>query len=230
MLAGSYNYRQLNNRHFPITLVETQYFPSVSFFAFVLQSESIRIEQHENYQKRGLRNKCHITGSHGVETLSIPLQKGKNQQQPIKEVKIANDQAWVRHHWNSLQIAYGKSGFFIHYADKIKSVLDKQHKFLFDLNNDLLISLFKLLHIDFNVDFTSEYLKVYDYPVVDIRNQTDLINTNSHPFIKIESQKYPQIFSDRLGFIDHLSILDLLFCLGPDSKRILKQYKITTKN
>lgn len=220
----------MNDRPFPISLIETQYFPSVSFFALALQSESILIEQHENYQKRGFRNKCHIVGSHGIESLSIPLQKGKNQQQPIKEVKIANDQPWVRHHWNSLQTAYGKSGFFIHYADKIKSVLDKQHKFLFDLNTELLITLFKLVHIDFNVDFTSEYLKVYDYPILDIRNQTESIYTNSHPLINIESQAYPQIFSDRLGFVDHVSILDLLFCLGPDSKRILEQYKITTKN
>ena len=162
-----------------------------------------------------------------METLSIPLLKGKNQQQAIKDVKIANDQAWIIQHWKSLQTAYGKSPFFMHYADKLKSILDKKHTYLYDLNTELLYAVFSLLHISCQIEFTTSYIKEYKSPVIDLRNLTDLLQPNAKSSLSMESHSYPQLFSDRLGFTDNLSILDLLFCLGPDGVRILKQFKIS---
>ncbi len=209
-----------------IPLFETQYFPSISLFGIALQFGKVIIEEHENYQKRGYRNKCVIVASHGIETLSIPLSKGKNQQQPIKEVKIVNDHTWIKQHWNSLQTAYGKSAFFMHYADKLKYVLDKKHTYLFDLNTELLSTIINLLRINIQLEFTSAYIKDYNAPVIDLRNQLDSIHMKKNQSISIDSPPYPQLFSDRLGFTDNLSILDLLFCMGPDTVRILKQINI----
>ena len=72
-------------------IIELQYFPSISFFAILLQFDQILIEQHDNYQKRTYRNRCHIASANGLLRLSVPLEKGKNNQQTIRDVKIAND-------------------------------------------------------------------------------------------------------------------------------------------
>jgi hypothetical protein len=216
----------LKQESLSIPLFETQYFPSVGFFALAIHYGKLFIELQENYQKRGFRNKCPIVASHGVETLSIPLLKGKNQQLAIKEVRIAYDQDWINHHWKSLQTAYGKSAFFIHYGDKLKSILDKKHSYLFDLNTELLYTVMGLLHINCQIEYTSSYWKECMAPVIDLRNQTDLMHPDKSLAITLESHPYPQLFSDRLGFTDKLSILDLLFCMGPDSVGILKQFKI----
>ena len=206
-----------------IPLFEVIYFPPVSFFAVAYNFPVVLIEQYENYQKRGLRSKCNILASGGIETLSIPLQKGKNQQKPITEVRISYDLPWRRQHLNSLQTAYGKSAYYIHYIDKIKAVFDKDYEFVFELDVALINLFFELLRLDTVLGYTEEYKPVQEKYIWDLRNRLNNIDSNR---LITEEGVYPQTFSDRHGFVSGLSILDLLFCMGPESVRVLQKMKL----
>ena len=109
-------------------LLEIQYLPSLQYVSKLLQCPKIYLEQHENYSKGSYRNRCHIAGAQGLQRLSIPLEGGKHQQQPIREVRISNDESWQSQHWTSIKSAYGKSPFFEHYADVFLPFYKKEYE------------------------------------------------------------------------------------------------------
>ena len=137
-------------------LLELQYLPPVQYFSLLAKHPVALIEQHENYVKGSYRNRCHVACVFGVQRLSIPLKKGKHQQLPIREVRIAYDEPWQMQHWRTIQSGYGKSPFYEHYADVFHLFFEKKHEFLFDLNYELLVTVLKLLRLKPEIRFTEK--------------------------------------------------------------------------
>ncbi len=202
-------------------LVELQYFPSIQYFSKLLAYKKVEIEQHENYTKRSYRNRCHIASANGLQRLSIPLAKGKNESQNIRAVKIANDENWQSKHWTAIQSAYGSAPFFEFYADEIRPFFEEKQTFLFDYNIKILACLLDLLGMAVNWQLTAAYDK-NPSEALDFRNQiSPKINPKNDA--NFQSPVYGQVFEEKLGFIENLSILDLLFCKGPESILLLEE-------
>ena len=192
-------------------LIETQYLPPIDTFLQVIQYPEVLFESCENYQKRSFRNRCDIATANGVLSLTIPLESGKNAQQLIKDVRIANTDRWQAQHWQAIRSAYGRAPFFEHYQDYFLPFYEKPYDFLFEFNYELFLVIKKLLKMNITISLTTSYEKEYNpETIVDLRNK---ISNRSTPFAPT-FQKYPQVFEDRHGFIPNLSILDLLFCMG----------------
>lgn len=202
-------------------LIELHYFPSIQYFAQLIRYPGFLIESHENYQKGGYRNRCLIASANGVLRLSVPLEGGKHQQQPIRDVRISHNETWPLQHWRSMVSAYGNSPFFLHYGEELEEILNKRQAFLFDLNMELLKALLRMLGIPAAIHLTDAYHAVYDTLLLrDLRNE---ISPKKPPASDFKRVPYPQVFQDRFGFIPNLSILDLLFCCGPQAKEILEK-------
>ena len=209
-------------------ILELQYLPPLQYFTKFVKYEQVSIEQHENYIKGSYRNRCYIYGSHGPLRLSIPLLKGKNEQQNIREVQIASREAWEAHHWQSIQSAYGNAPFFEFYADDFRPVFEKKHKYLFDLNWQLLELILPFLGLDTFPKLTSEYQKAYLAPNFDFRNGIFPKKHRQKEDPYFQPQAYPQVFAEKKGFVPNLSILDLLFCTGPEAGLILERNTVMT--
>ncbi len=181
----------------------TAYFPSISTFQSMMQQTLIEIDADEHYQKNSYRNRCHLASSQGKILLSVPLKKGKNQQQPIREVLIAYDQNWVDLHLKTLHNNYRRSAFFDYLYPPIYQILKSHPKYLIDLNWASLEFVFKVLHWNPTIAYQIHYTNVAVSPPKSIR------------------LAYPQLFEDKTGFLDDLSIVDLLMCIGPQIKYIL---------
>jgi len=199
------------------TLLLPLFCPPVSYFAAWAAAETVWLEQHETYQKGSYRNRCHIAGPNGLQRLSVPLEKGKHDGQPIREVRIAYHEPWIQQHRHSLQTAYGKSPFYEHYAPAIYRAWERRPRFLFDLNLALLEVLLPFLHLDASkMKRTPKYVP---YPAPNAWDLRESIHPKKAPALDLPA--YPQVFADRHGFLPDLSVLDLLFCLGPESGRVL---------
>ena len=205
---------------YDMLLIETQYFPPIQFFRMAEKYDVLVIEAKEHYQKTGYRNRCVIAGPNGIQRLTVPLVKGKNEQQPITNTTIANDTAWQKMHWQAIQTAYGKSPFFEFYAPELRSIFEKEWTYLFDLNSEIIQTLKELLQGSFSIEKTSIYSKKPEAPIFDFRNKMAPKNR-----IKPENlmPPYPQVFESKNGFLSNLSILDLLFCVGPESYYYLEE-------
>ena len=199
-------------------LIETQYFPSVPFFAHLQKSGKVYLEAHENYVKRSYRNRCHIASANGVERLSIPLLKGKNEGQCIRSVRISYSQPWQAKHWHAIRSAYGNSPFFEHYADEVAVFFkDNKPEYLWDFNLGIIKAMLGLMEIKTELHLTTEYHKTAPENMLDLRNK--ISPKTMAPASVFQPVRYPQVFEERHGFLPGLSILDLLFCAGPAAKR-----------
>ncbi len=142
--------------------------------------------------------------------LSVPLLKGKNQQQPIHDVRIAYHTPWHAQHWHAIQTAYGSAPYFIHYSDELRKIFYSRFEKIYDMNMTILKWLLVKTHAPSQLIETTEYSKTNNEDVIDKRNTV-------LPMMEFHSPKYNQVFMDRAGFISNLSVLDLLMNVGPEA-------------
>ncbi len=200
-------------------LLSLHYLPCIEYFACFIKYDKIYIEACENYTKQSYRNRCMIKASQKIDTLSVPICKDSSHI-PIKEVRIDYSQAWIKDHWRGIQTAYGKSPFFEHYADLFHDIFHKAPPHLFDLNFELLTLCLDLLQIDAAMSLTVDYQQYPVKEVIDYRKSIHPKNSHLNNDI-LRPCIYPQVFGS--NFAENLSIIDLLFCEGPNARHILNQ-------
>lgn len=201
-------------------LHETQFFGPIATFSHYIGCDTICIEQWEHFQKRSYRNRIEILTPNGPLALSIPLCKGKNNQQLITDVKIAYEDPWIPKFLLAIRSAYGKAPYFEFYYDDIEAIMQRRYHYLFDLNQHVLLWLIKKIKLTCEITSTNTYKK----------DVTDAQDYRSFPWKKMAiGLSYTQIWSSKFDFIPNLSILDLLFCLGPETAAYLAKSKPESK-
>ena len=213
-----------NERNYCITmgerkdiLIDLHYLPSLEFFAAIISAGVVTIEAHEHYQKQSYRNRCTILGANKIQTLSIPIQK-TDPKILIKDVKINYTQKWSVEHWRSICSAYGKAPFFEYYASFFENIFIKRPKYLFEFNYQLLTLCLKLLGVKKEIGFSGQYQKKIDQNIFDARGLITPKKNYSDNKLYCPASYY-QVFGKE--FVPNLSIVDLLFCEGTNSKSIL---------
>jgi hypothetical protein len=187
-------------------LLPTAYLAPISYYAILLQDPNCRIELHEHFIKQSIRNRCDIYGANGKLRLSIPKQRKGSSKTIIENLKISYRNNWQKQHWNAIESAYNSSPFFEYYKDELKPFFEEKEEYLVNFNSKLQNAILSMLQQENIIKNTNEYLHKGDF--FDLRNYT----------WKLKNQeKYDQVFMEKQGFIPNLSILDLLFNLGPES-------------
>ncbi len=201
-------------------LLSTAFFAPVQYYSKFLKYDEIYIEQFEHFNKQTYRNRCVIMGGNGPIQLVVPVVKGRGRKILIKDLKISYDIEWQRNHWRTIFSAYNSSPFFEYYKDDIQPFFETKHEFLFDFNLKIHENVCELLEIQNNTFLTTDFEKVPDETL----NLREIISPKISPEIDLEfqPQKYTQVFSEKLGFVPNLSILDLIFNEGPNSYSILE--------
>lgn len=200
-------------------LLHPSYFPNIVTCIALAQAESIAFEYYDTYQKQTYRNRTLIYSANGKLSLNIPVQYSQKNRQFYRDVQIANDGKWQAIHWKSLYSAYRTSPFFEHYADELEPLFLTQYDFLLDFNMKCLEVLAECLQWKLLYSFTKSFQK--KTPHTDLRF---LINARKEKDIKIDP--YIQVFSNKHGFINNLSLLDLMFNEGPNTLNYLKSQDI----
>ncbi len=199
-------------------ILHPTYFPNISHFVGIANAESIAFEIEDNYQKQTFRNRTIIYAANGALILSIPVVFTQKNRQKYKDVKIANDTLWQSQHWKSLQSAYRTSPFFEFYEDDLRPLFIHKEKYLLDFNFKCIDVIFDCLQMDMKFSKTESYQK-------NIEGKTDLrhlVNTKQEQ----QFTSYTQVFHNKHGFINNLSILDLLFNEGTNALTYLQSQKL----
>ena len=200
-------------------IIESQYFLPIDVIKIIILRTHFKIDVYEQFKKASFRNRCMILGSNGIIPLSVPIVGGRSQKICTKDVKIDYSENWQRSHRRSLESSYNKSPFYSFYKSSIDALLSDKKKYLIDLNYSILMGLSNLLNISIEIEFTSEYIVRYD-DEMDFRNK--LLPKNFQADMGFNSPRYSQVFEERFGFQRNLSILDLLFCEGPNALNLLQ--------
>lgn len=200
----------------------TAYLPTVAYMASLLPYDSINVEQHETFPKQTLRNRAVIMTANGIMPLVVPAIRTKGNHTTTAEIEISYAENWNIQHWRSIETAYNSSPFFLYYKDGIEKIIMTPHERLIDLNLELTRYMLKKLKISCEINLTTDYIRTEDAEV-DLRSSFSIkqpTSTFSYPV-------YSQVFEDKHSFQPDLSIIDLLFNLGPDAKDYLTKVNPT---
>ena len=197
--------------------IELQYLPCLEYFTCILQYDRILIDVAERYVKQTFRNRCSVLTTNKIDVLTVPV-KGYDAASPTKDILIDYNQDWLRRHLGCLKSAYGKSPFYEFYISEFTHTYEKRLKFLADLNYELLTICLRLVGIKKEIRYIlsggSEEENCADNVISLINNKKSL-----NSFSYYQPAPYYQTFGN--DFVGNLSIIDLLFNMGPEAKSVL---------
>ena len=226
-------------------LLQTTYFGPIQWYQKLYRYDHCMIEQYDSFQKQTYRNRCIIATANGTQALTVPIihngelkienydmtqdntaanKSNHNSQfsilnsQLVKDLRISDHNQWRRVHWNALQSAYSESPFFEYYADDLHLFFEQKYDYLLDFNEAIRQKVCELIDIHPQVTYTTDYTSSVSHQSSAITDFRDVINAK-HPQADAEftPKEYWQVFQHKHGFLPNLSILDLLFNLGPES-------------
>ena len=192
-------------------LVSTAYLPPVEYFSLISRADEVLIEREENYVKQSFRNRCYILSAHGPQLLSVPVYLGSLHKTQLKDIRIDYSKRWQQVHIGAITASYSASPYFQFYFENIEKVISKKPAFLIDLNTDLTETILNMLKMKIQLRFTSEFEtpaeSLYDF-------RYRISPKNKSGFLMKE---YLQVFNNDNGFVHGLSIIDLVFNMGPEA-------------
>lgn len=171
------------------------------------------MEAHETFQKQTYRNRCVILGANNLEKLIIPVVVPADR--AIQKVEIDHSKKWISEHLNAFQSAYGKAPYFEHFYPYFEEVFQKKVRYLYEFNHSLLTLCLKLLGMTVKVSESQTFEKVVKNPVFDARSKI----SPKKQTLNSDFASYPQMFGN--NFVQNLSVVDLLFCEGPQAQYLL---------
>lgn len=196
-------------------LLYPTYFPSISHYIAMIAAESVTFEVEDTFQKQTNRNRMYIYSPNGIQMLNISV-KHNDANNNFKDIKIDNQNNWQKNHFKSLEAAYKNSPFYEYFIDDLQPIFEKKHEFMLDLNFEIFEKINDALGISIPFEKTTEYF----HEVTDKTDFRYLVNGKKDT---TQIEPYTQVFDNKHGFINNLSILDLLFNEGRYAVEYLKQ-------
>lgn len=202
-------------------ILGSAYLGPVSYFAQLYSCDKAYIERYDHYVKQTYRNRCVIASADGPLSLTIPIEKTNDAEGKcaMKDIRISEHGNWRHVHRNAFVAAYKQSPFFDYYMDEFNAFFEKKYDFLYDFNLDLTLWLCK------QIDIQPELIPTTEYMISELPDFRELI----HPKKRLEDicsffnpVPYYQVFDSKSGFLPDLSIVDLLFNMGPESLLVLR--------
>ena len=171
--------------------------------------DSILFNKHSDY------NRCRIDSPNGPLTLTIPVQKYEGKSCPLGNVRISEHGDWRHKHWHALSSTYFNSPYFEYYQDDFRPIYFGQQEKL----------------IDFNIQLRQLIVELLDLKYIQrskVEGQRSKVEGQLSTLLPLKGVggsstfNYYQVFAHKHGFIADLSIIDLLFNMGPESLVLLK--------
>lgn len=198
-------------------ILSAQYLAPISYYHAINQATGdIILDKHEHFIKQTFRSRTRIATANGILDLVVPVQHGRKERVAMSGIKINYDHEWQRLHWLSIQTAYRSSAYFEFYEDEFKVFYTEKYDSLFEFNLAQMKLILKILKINKEIKFSESYVSEYEQ-AIDYRNLIHPKKASVYP----NQKRYYQIFEDRTGFLEDVSILDLIFNQGPQSRSFL---------
>ncbi|MGF1765962.1 WbqC family protein [Enterovibrio makurazakiensis] len=224
-----------------IAISQSNYIPWKGYFDMIAYVDEFILYDDMQYTKRDWRNRNQVKTPSGSQWITIPVKVKGKYFQKINETEIDSD-AWVRKHWGTIVQNYKKAPYY----DEVKSVLeplymDVKHYNLSQCNRKFIVAICEYLSIG------TKILDSSDYDLVDGKSEKLLsicMQANASEYVSGPSARgyldeklfldagvkvtwfdyndYPEYPQQWKGFEHYLSIIDLLFNNGKDSKEYMK--------
>lgn len=202
-------------------ILGSAYLAPVPYFAALYSCRKAYIERYDHYMKQTYRNRCVIASADGPLALTIPVEKSSEGKCAMKDIRVSEHGNWRHVHRNAFVAAYKQSPFFDYYADEFNAFFDRKYEFLYDFNMELTQWLCEQIDIQPELVPTTEYMDTCE-GILDLREAIHPKKSAVDMASFYRPVPYYQVFDSRHGFQPDLSIVDLLFNMGPESLVVLR--------
>ena len=193
------------------------YLAPIPLYAQLYRCDTLVINGDEPFVKQTFRSRAVIATENGTQALTIPVVHDGGRT-AMRDVRISEHGNWRHQHWNAIVSAYRKSPFFDYYADDFAKFYTERDGFLMDFNLRLHSVICELLGLDREVKIVNSHdIACTTTDLRDIAEPKALTNIEGYTALP-----YYQVFAQRNGFIPNLSIVDLLFNMGPEGLIVLR--------
>lgn len=198
------------------------YLAPIPLYAQLYASQGMLLDADSSFIKQTFRNRTIIATENGAQALTIPVVH--NYLQTMRDVRISEHGNWRHQHWNAIQSAYRKSPFFDYYADDFAHFYEEKDGFLLDFNMRLHNVVCELLGLEREIAILEKTsVESIENNFSDLRPLASVQEIEKEKYLNY--QPYYQVFAQRNGFIPNLSIIDLLFNMGPEGLLVLRDAK-----
>ncbi len=165
---------------------------------------SCRMVWEQRFDKRlKSAHRFEIADTRGRLLLTVPIAKPPTSSVSWADVKISTHDAWWDIHRVTLESAYGRTPYFEFYADRFLPMLT--------------------VGVEECYPRLEQLAEAWHGQILDILGMTPPKTSPTEEVIlplpePAELPPYRQVRESTLGFIDSLSVLDLIFNLGPDAQ------------
>ena len=194
------------------------YLAPVPLYTKLYSGTALVIDAQSPFVKQTFRSRAVIATESGTQSLNIPVVHDGGRT-AMRDVRISEHGNWRHQHWNALVSAYRKSPFFEYYADDFAHFYEERDGFLLDFNLRLHNVICELLGLEREVTVITEG-NIYTADACDLRH---IAEPKALKTLTEQPQPYYQVFARRNGFIPNLSVLDLLFNMGPEGLITLRE-------
>ena len=152
---------------------------------------------------------------------SVCVERYENYMKQTYRNRISDHGNWRHVHWNAFVAAYKHSPFFDYYADEFHRFFEQKYEFLFDFNLELCEWVCRQIDMEPRLIPTEEYM-----PEVECADDFRELIHPKRDYREADKAFFPkpyyQVFDQKLGFLPNLSVIDLLFNMGPESLLVLR--------
>jgi len=201
----------VNGKPSGTALLSSAYFAPIQWYQKLWRFDRCIIERYDHFIKQTYRNRCLIATTQGTQALTVPIEKPTTEKRLMRDLRISTHGKWQQEHWNALLSAYGESPFYDYYIDDLRQFFEKKWDFLVDFNLAITETVCQLLDIQPDIALSDTFVQ-------EANNDFREVIRPKHPLPDPDFQPKPyyQVYQNKHGFIDNLSILDLLFNMGPE--------------
>lgn len=222
-----------------LTAHQPVYLPWLGLFHKIALADRFCIFDIAQYQTKDFNNRNKIKTHTGPIWLSVPVESKNHFSKTLTDIRIVND-GWNRKHFKSIDMAYRKAPYYRDYIGEIERILlGRTYERLAELNFATLDFGLRSLGIEVPIVTASSYQfrgQKSDL-VLDMCKQLgastyifgalgrDYADRQSFASAGVDARfqdyqhpSYPQIHG---AFEPYMCVLDLLFNVGPDSRRVL---------
>ena len=233
-----------------VVILQPSYLPWLGFFDLMDKADVFVILDDVQYTVRDWRSRNRIKTPDGVLWLTVPVHSKGHRGSLIKDIKVDYTQLWQRKYIKTLESFYKRAKFFEEIVELAHSIYRKHYTFLIDIDMDFILKIKEYLSLMTTIVFSSnlpssggkdekllsicKYLNATQYMSGNTAKEYLRETIFSEEGITVEWHNYVHPFYRQLWlkeqeFISHLSVIDLLFNHGPDSRAILTGRKVIEK-
>ena len=222
-----------------LTAHQPVYMPWLGLFHKIALADQYCIFDIAQYQKKDFNNRNKIKTHAGPIWLTVPVESKNHFDKSLKDIKIINN-GWNKKHFKAIDLAYRKAPFYSYYIELIESLLmDQKYELLADLNWATLKFALVALSIDMPIWKASDFefkgvksdlvldmcvgLKASSYIFGSLgQDYADIEEFLSHDVIPHFQEYIHPVYQQLHGeFEPYMSVIDLLFNVGPESLEVI---------